>query len=567
MRELRIQTDTDYHGKMQMDYWSPAFAFLRSLQRNIADSLQFTARSFTSIVPFIQEAPITGFANKSGDFVATGPEKLYSHKAEIPSFKRVIVGIADILSTIHPNHVLVAATFVAAFFILYIKMRYPFWNQVPALHAYDWHRRFLYSEKPYIIHRVPKKTKYYKGYPLIQTCKFGDLTVEKQTELVKLLQNHYFPSDRVFCSLKLPDLAAQLTGSIVSTRNTVTEDISCMNGTIDVRDCVVNSGMNGTIDAPALIGDRVVNCIIDNKCADSEKRIERTRVSTDINGFISSRQVQISASLLHGSSNRYIVAEPAEYMDYMCFSRTLMATPLVARETFHVHEYNQRSLLRPANAITVFKKEVELCDALVPLVKYDSLTFYLRHQIKPAALPTNWQIVRIQKEHQSHLHDWYIKVASLKDLAGFRVSVSAEIGDLIGLLQTNQLFAYVLRGPDPVISSKLDVVYAMYFFRNAHMKYEDLEGGDTVHCVAAFLNTADFELCFQGFLWALRFVIKDFPDRPKMLMMDDLGHLRPIVSRLKGSHDIVLKTPCAYYLTNYVVPRSPFLPEEVNILV
>jgi hypothetical protein len=149
----------------------------------------------------------------------------------------------------------------------------------------------------------------------------------------------------------------------------------------------------------------------------------------------------------------------------------------------------------------------------------------------------------------------------------FRVSACAEIGDLIALLQTNQLFAYVLRGPDPDAATKIDVVYAMYFFRNAHMKYEDLEGGDTVHCVGAFLNTTDVELYFQGFLWALRSVIKDFPDRPRMLMMEDLGHLRAIVSRLTLSHDIVLRTPCAYYLTNYVVPRSPFLPEEVNILV
>ena len=41
-------------------------------------------------------------------------------------------------------------------------------------------------------------------------------------------------------------------------------ECSSMNGTIDalalIGDRVVNSGMNGTIDALALIGDRVVNC-------------------------------------------------------------------------------------------------------------------------------------------------------------------------------------------------------------------------------------------------------------------------------------------------------------------
>jgi hypothetical protein len=231
---------------------------------------------------------------------------------------------------------------------------------------------------------------------------------------------------------------------------------------------------------------------------------------------------------------------------------------------FSTHEYNQR-FLRPANQITVFKKEIDLCDALVPLVKYDSYTTYLRHQFKHATLPANWQIVRIQKEHQSHLRDFMDRVASLKDPAGFRLSVVAEMGDLITLLKTNQLFAYALRGPDPDAPAKLDALYAIYFFRNAHMKYEDLDGGDTIHCVAAFCNTRDFELYFLGFLWALRSAIKDF--RPRMLMIDDIGHVRPIVARWMQTHDIVLKTPCAYYLCNYIVPRSPYNPEDVCLLV
>ena len=80
-------------------------------------------------------------------------------------------------------------------------------------------------------------------------------------------------------------------------------------------------------------------------------------------------------------------------------------------------------------------------------------------------------------------------------------------------------------------------------------------------------NQKNAELYFLGFLWALMSAIKDFPNPPKMIMMDDVGHLRPIVRKWTESNDVVLRTPCAYYLCNYVVPKSPFREEEVILLL
>jgi hypothetical protein len=452
------------------------------------------------------------------------PENAYFiYDGELPSLKSAVVGCADAMSTVHPNYLFVAATFVAAFFILYIKMQYPFWNQMPAMHVYDFHRRFLYPETPYIIHLLPKKNKYYESR-LVKTANFSALSKDAREEMVALLQNHYFPSDRVFCSIKLPDLAAQCANSLVSTYDQVCDDLS--------------------VDA-------------------SSGQFVHKTTRLKIEGFVASRPASVSVSVGTGDA-RYVAFEPAQYVDYLCFERT--ATPHKIRKLFNTHEHNQR-LLSPSRNVTLFKKEVELCDALVPLVKYDAFTFYLRHKMQPANLPTSWQIVRIQKEHQPYLHDYMERVASLKADVGFRVSITAEIGDIITLLQTNQLFAYVLRGPDKEPGGRLDAVYAIYFFRNAHMKYEDLAGADTVHCVAAFCNTNNFDLYFLGFLWAVVSVVKDFPDRPKMLMMDDVGHMRSIVRKWQDTHDVVLKTPCAYYLCNYVVPRSTFREEDVNILL
>jgi hypothetical protein len=461
---------------------------------------------------------------------------------EVPSLKSAVVGTADALSTIHPNYLLVAATFIAIFFVLYIKMKYPFWNQIPAMHVYDWHRRFLYSEKPYIIHVVPKKTKYYESASnlstivlhkselkqnpiqkpnIIETQRFRNISPERQNELVKLLQNHYLPSDRVFCSIQLPDLAAQCSDAIVSTYHLHLFE------------------------------------------------------SDVVEGFVTSRKINTAISI--GMDNeRYIVQEPANYIDYLCFNPKFASQQKI-RSLFHTHEYNERMMM-PDRNITLFKKEVELCDAIVPLVEYDSYTFYLRYNIEPPKLPSKFRIVRIQRENLRHLQDWMERVASLKeevttDARGevnrFRVSITAEIGDLIHLLQTNQMFAYALNGPaDLKQNTRLDTTYAMYFFRNEHMKYEDLDGGDTLHSTSAFCNTNDIDLYFLGFIWSLREARKDFSGtETKMLMIDDIGHLRGIAKKWQETHTPVLRTKCAYYFCNYVVPKSPYNAANVNILI
>ena len=154
-----------------------------------------------------------GLFNRYISFPTINPDKAYFYSGGIPSTKQVVVGVADILSTIHPIYVLVSLVFLFVFLALYIKAKYPFWNQVPGLHVYDWHRRRLYSEKPYIVQRLPKRTKYYVPSPVVQSSRFSDLNSEKQMELVKLLQSHYLASDRVFCSIQLPDLAAQCASS------------------------------------------------------------------------------------------------------------------------------------------------------------------------------------------------------------------------------------------------------------------------------------------------------------------------------------------------------------------
>lgn len=493
--------------------------------------LETATKISTAIRPYLGS-----FINMVKDAMPTRvetPENSYwLYQGELPTFKEVVLGI-----NIHPNYLLVALTCILVFLVLYIKVKYPFWNQLPALHVYDWHRRFVYSETPYVVHPIPKKTKYYE-HRLVRTGRFSNFEFDEKMEIAKLMQSSYFPSDRVFCSLSFNDLESQLKNAVVSSFNVIEENINTVG---DER------------------GDLSANIV----------RLERNAVHHTlrfkIEGIATSRKIHFTLSL-GKDERRTVIHKQANIIDYLCFHRN-SASPMKYRRLFHTHDYNSRQIWSDCN-ITLFKKEVELCDAIVPLVEYESFTFYLRHKIQPAKLPSKFQIVRIQKEHVHHLHDWMERIASLKDGIGFRVSITAEIGDLIHLLQTNQMYAYALRGPDIETGVRLDTMYAIYFFRNAHMKYEDLEGGDTLHSVAAFCNTNNTALFFSGYLWATKEARKDLSGQEtKMIMIDDIGHLRGIIQRWVATHDVILKTKCAYYFCNFILPRSPYKAEDVNILV
>jgi hypothetical protein len=465
-----------------------------------------------------------------------------------PSFRECVVGTADSIASIHPNYWLVAILSIFCFFILYIKMRFPFWNQVAALHTYDWHRRYLYSERPYMIRLLPNKTRYYEP-KLIQTGYFRQLSNEQIQGLVTLLQNNYIPSDRMFSSFEVPSFAAYFTGHshppIISIFNEIVQEY----------------GTTQEID----------------ETQDIKAQLLKTQ-HKNINGFLTSRPVSISVKNKGTDEMPVVITNPAYFADFLCIRREV-ATPLNLRKLFSTHEYNQRAL-HPAVNITLFKKEVDLCEGLVPLVEYDVHTFYLPPKIRTPRIPQNFQIVRIQREYLHHLHD-FVKVVNVEP--SIRLSIMSDIGSLINLLRTNQLYAYALRGPEDGVTNlssesnqhhmkrhmkvKLDTVYAIYFFRNEQLKYDDLDGSDTLHSIAAFCNTNNSELYFTGFLLALKECIKDMGgSNVRMLMIDDLGHLQSLLRRWMHSNTSTFKTRCAYYTCNYVVPKSPINAENTIIL-
>jgi hypothetical protein len=497
----------------------------------------------------------------------------------LPSLRECVVGSAEAVGSIHPNYWAVAFLSVCCFFVMYIKLRYPFWNQVAALHTFDWHRRYVFRDRPYTIRLLPNKTRYHDARS-IETGFFRQLPPEKLEEMTTLLQNHYMPSDRLFSSFGVPEFAAYFVGHshppIVSLFYEIVQE------------------QGKSIELPTEGG---VAAEEDPTNVDVATQI-RQMTRKHIQGFVTSRPLTVSllvreggtaaaASSVPASAAETIVSLPVYYMDFLCMRREVAASsPFPLRTLFATHEYNQRCLHAGIN-VTLFRREVELCEGLVPLLEFDTHTFYLPPRVRTPPLPQNFQMVRIQREYQHHLHDFLGKVASLREEAGghLRFSAVADIGALLHLLRSNQLFAYVLRGPEdgtigwslqqppqpPTASksvrTKLDAAYALYFFRNEQVKYDDLDGGDTVRLAGAFCNTNNRDLFFAGFLMALQQCVKDMGGAAvRMLMLDDLGHGHVLLRRWLQRYGSAFVTRCAYYLCNYVVPRSPLDPHQCFVL-
>jgi hypothetical protein len=90
--------------------------------RGLADIVEPLVHIGEEVRPYLGVA-INGIRNVIREAIPRrrmdDPENAYwVCSGELPSLKSAVVGTADILSTIHPNYLLVAATIVAAFFIL-----------------------------------------------------------------------------------------------------------------------------------------------------------------------------------------------------------------------------------------------------------------------------------------------------------------------------------------------------------------------------------------------------------------------------------------------------------------
>lgn len=411
------------------------------------------------------------------------------------------------------------------------------------LHHYDIVRRTCYSA-PFQISVLPVLTKYYDTTGAIRTYRYINLDDKDKTDLLHLLQAYYIPSERLIYTLERPNMDAYMTGQSYPSLVSV------------FRETVYSSG-------PTI----------------------QTKQTYNIIGVICSRTMNIHIRQISANG---VQTKPIYYIDYLCFRREHNLAKNT-RAIFQTHEYNQR-VIEPAVPISLFRKEVDLCRGIVPLIRYETITYYMRNlRIEP--LPPDFQVIMIDTDF-SDIHTFTTILAT--DPV-FAISVCPDINVIVALVRSRDLHICILK--------QTAQVYAIYFFRNAHIKYEDLETadtpiGDTLELVASYhnINASDKvgqyasgdkwvnQLFYGGFLHSVRTILRTrvktmerrgnkvirkqaVQENYSILMLNTIGHNAIINAIWETNNSPIVKTDCAYYLYNLVYPKSPVATENCFVLV
>lgn len=407
------------------------------------------------------------------------------------------------LTLISDHGAIVAVVIFTAIIIIVavVYIRYPFWSRQPVLHSYDmW--RFLYRE-PFVIQLgLPLKTKYYDSRLFTKTAKYSEITDSDKDIVVRFLQGNYIDSELIMVDISREELDSEImTGSYPSF--------------ITVYYGMTPSKMRG-----------------------------------DIIGCISSKTIQLF--FLKRNPNSEISSAIAYMFDHVCVHREhTKLDSNIGRVLFQTHEFKQRTFNNSVK-ISIFKKEVNLCEGIVPLVEFQTFTFHIPFSSKVLLdesskfrMPKKFIIVRALIDNKNVISELLNTVSSLEN--GLLFCAAMDESNIIAMISAKTLFVFALK--------KKGKIFGVYCFRDMHTQYDEMEGS-TVSLVASFCNTDSGELFFTGFVHALRELIT-FQRKFKVISIDGLGSNCIIVEHWARIRTPIFSTIAAYYLYNFVHPNSP----------
>lgn len=403
-------------------------------------------------------------------------------------------------------------TFSIVFIIFaYIKIKYPFWNNQPVYHTYDFWRG-LYSI-PFSVYKYrPVKTKFC-DFDHVKTYNYLEASNEQIENLTNMLQCYYYSSDSIIHTIQKNDLNAYLTGqNETSYISFYTEPIyTAING-----DVIESMRTLGTITS---------------RCANLCYRI--------------------------GINDLSYKEIPIYFMDFLCINRE-HDYKKISRKLLQTHEYNQR-IKNPIVSVSLIKKEADLFEGIVPFIKYQTYTFALRN-INIPSLPKNLELVGINNENLDIVFD-FLHVQKTADFkyfpCMFDIFVVPDIGNLIAMIKQRVFYVFCLRRAKEVL--------AIYFLKDTKTQFEAADGG-TLQLVGSISNIQSSQSFYLGFLHTLKRIIKLNPHF-KILVFENLAHNMVLFNYWRDKHTPIFENPAAYYLFNFIYPGSPILPERSLIVL
>jgi hypothetical protein len=418
------------------------------------------------------------------------------------------------------EYILLVITVSFIIFYAYIKLKFPFWNNQPVFHSYDYWRFFYYT--PFLVYKYrPMKTKFCE-FNQIRTYPFLETSSQQRKEICYLLQSNYILNDRIIFTILENDLTAQYSGHNEPTFLSIYTE--------------KNYDLHKSIDPSFLL------------------QYENVITSLKPIGCVLSKPLHFYyKESIHDNMYTEI---PIYYIDIICANRELDQKKL-NRQLLQTHEYNQR-IKNPVIQCSLIKKEIDLFDGVIPLIEYYTYVFYLRNLTFPP-LPPHFHVTHVDLEHTDILTDFLYEQTHL-DLQlskkHFDIMAVSDMGSYIALIKQNLLHVYCLRNGEHI--------YGFYFIKDAKMQYEDIEG-DTLQIVGSIMNCDSPSLFYSGFLHSLHHIIKK-QTRYKMLMFEAISDNIVLLEYWRERNTSVFSNKTAYYTFNLIYPSSPLMPQKCLIL-
>ena len=411
---------------------------------------------------------------------------------------------------------------------VYIKLVYPFWNTQPVYHSYDFWRSL--STKPFIIQRrYPVKTRYC-DFDNVLTYNILDISSELKQDIINLLQCHYLSSENAMYMFHTENFRAIFAGHLY----------------------------NPYI---SLFKEKYFTKKIKN--SDTDQIEETIEVSEKPIGCITSRSLDIS---LKGENIK------VHFIDLLCIHRE-HAKRKLTRQLLQTHDYNIRCSQLKENGkegdtvlVSLFKKEVDLCQGIVPLIEYETPIYLIGPEliygwISPNGLPPHFLLIEIDDKNIGLVLEFLSRESIKKTFDVFGIS---GISNILEQVKSRTLYIYCLK--------KMEYIYTIYFFRDTRVQYEFLTSknqktGALLVLIASIQNCNNQELFIQGFSMSLQSIIKK-QNTFCFCMIENLSHNFIIIDSLEEiSFQPIIKNKSAYYFYNYVVPARFSVPSRIFIVV
>lgn len=445
---------------------------------------------------------------------------LVSSNNTIPIHHRLAHFIYSTIASIPPHLAFFFICFTYILYWTYLKIKYPFWNLQPVYHTYDimprWH------QVPYLVNRgfyLPK-TKYCDNQFLMTTYEYDSVSADKFSLVLDILKCHYIPTDNAYFTINRRQLDAYHSGQNRHSYLTFYSELEYS-----------NMDLSGEVSPAENTENNNNNTLLPG-------------YKEAIQGVVMSRPANLY--LWNVQLNEYVLWE-SNYVDFLCTHRENKKT----RHLFQTHVWNSYAK-SPDVKVAIFKKEVDLCDGVIPLVKYKTYMFHLEKQKAPA-LPAGFSIIQIKTENLDILANTLKHI----DMRRHQAILAFNVGYYISLIRAKMLHIYCL--------VQQDIVYGIYMLRETNIEYDTAkEPIGSIQCVS-LQNIKNNELFYLGFLNALYEFKKTFQHR--VLVLENVGSNCILVERSLKYKTPLSETETAYYTHNLIVPGTPFAEENVVYLV